>query len=76
MKKMMKDGQEKSQSSAGPPSPTSSICLHMPGLQQRLQIQDWPLQRHKTMLINNLSGRYSIVDRLTDANNAISTIEN
>ena len=33
-------GQEKSQTSAGPPKATSSICLYMPGLQQRLQIQD------------------------------------
>ena len=68
-KKWWKMGQENSQSSAGPPRPTSSICLHMPGLQQRLQIQGWPLQPHKTMPISNLSGCYSIVDRLTDANN-------
>ena len=66
-KKWWKTGQENSQSSAGPPRPTSDICLHMPGLQQRLQIQDWPLQPHKTMLINNLSWHYSIFDQLMDA---------
>ena len=67
-KKRWKIGQENSQSSAGPPRPTSSIGLHMQELQQTLQIQDWPLQPHKTMLISNLSRCYSIVDRLTDAN--------
>ena len=65
-KKWWKMDQENSQSSAGPPRPTSSICLHMSGLQQRLQIQDWPLQPHKMMLISNLSGCYSIVNQLTD----------
>ena len=66
-KKWWKMGQENSQTSAGPPKTTSSICLHMSGMQQRLQIQDWPLQPHKTMHISKLSGCYSIVEQLTDA---------
>ena len=73
-KKWWKTGQENSQSSAGPPGPTSSICLHMPGLQQRLQIQDWPLQPYKTMLISYLSGCYSIVDQLMDANSILASV--
>ena len=59
-KKWWQMGQENSQSTAGPPRLTSGIYLHMPGLQQRLQIQDWPLQPHKRMLTNDLSWHYSI----------------
>ena len=44
-----------------PLSSTTGICLHMPGLQRRWLIQDWPQQPHKTMLINNHSRHYSIV---------------
>ena len=42
-KKQWNTGQENRQTSAGPPKTTSSICLHMSGMQQRLHIQDWPL---------------------------------
>ena len=36
-----------------------------------IAIQDWPLQPHRMMHISNLSGCYSIVKQLRDANNNI-----
>ena len=63
-KKLWKMGQENSQSSAGPPRPTSGIYLHMP--RDAAEIANSGLASTATQddVINNLSWHYSIVNWL------------
>ena len=66
-KKTMKDGPGEQPDISRTTKNHIKHLSYMSGMQQRLQIQDWPLQPHKTMHISNLSGCYSIVEQLMDA---------
>ena len=43
------------------PQNHKALCLHVPGLRQIVQIEDWSLQPYKRMYLNRLYRRYSIV---------------